>query len=108
MKQQEQQRSRPRRLTVRRIRDLASRLDDGRLSPASILGFELGESLRKKAPAERPAFADDATAASWNPAGLVRLERPEISAVWRWQQVENDNRSLDPSFTPEDALIAGR
>lgn len=27
------------------------------------------------------AVADDATAASWNPAGLVQLERPEISAV---------------------------
>ncbi|MBI3118484.1 MAG: outer membrane protein transport protein [Candidatus Hydrogenedentes bacterium] len=27
------------------------------------------------------AIADDATAASWNPAGLVQLERPEISAV---------------------------
>ncbi len=27
------------------------------------------------------AVADDATAASWNPAGLVQLERPEVSAV---------------------------
>lgn len=27
------------------------------------------------------AVADDATAASWNPGGLVQLERPEISAV---------------------------
>lgn len=27
------------------------------------------------------AVADDATAASWNPAGLVQLERPELSAV---------------------------
>jgi long-subunit fatty acid transport protein len=27
------------------------------------------------------AIADDATAASWNPAGLLQLERPEISAV---------------------------
>lgn len=27
------------------------------------------------------AIADDATAASWNPAGLVQLERPEISVV---------------------------
>lgn len=29
------------------------------------------------------AIADDATAASWNPAGLIQLERPEISAVGR-------------------------
>ncbi len=27
------------------------------------------------------AVADDATAASWNPAGLIQLERPEISIV---------------------------
>jgi long-subunit fatty acid transport protein len=27
------------------------------------------------------AVADDATAASWNPAGLVQLERPEVSVV---------------------------
>jgi long-subunit fatty acid transport protein len=27
------------------------------------------------------AVADDATAASWNPGGLIQLERPEISAV---------------------------
>jgi long-subunit fatty acid transport protein len=27
------------------------------------------------------ALADDATAASWNPAGLVQLERPELSIV---------------------------
>ena len=26
--------------------------------------------------------ADDATAASWNPAGLIQLEKPEISAVY--------------------------
>jgi len=26
--------------------------------------------------------ADDATAASWNPAGLVQLEKPEVSAVY--------------------------
>lgn len=27
------------------------------------------------------AVADDATAASWNPGGLIQLERPEVSAV---------------------------
>jgi long-subunit fatty acid transport protein len=30
--------------------------------------------------------ADDATAASWNPAGLIQLERPEISAVYSFFQ----------------------
>jgi len=29
------------------------------------------------------AIADDATAASWNPAGLTQLERPELSFVYR-------------------------
>ncbi len=28
--------------------------------------------------------ADDATAASWNPAGLVQLEKPEVSAVYSY------------------------
>ena len=27
------------------------------------------------------AIADDATAASWNPAGLIQLEKPELSIV---------------------------
>ncbi len=30
------------------------------------------------------AVADDATAASWNPAGLVQLERPEVSIVGQY------------------------
>ncbi len=29
-------------------------------------------------------LADDATAASWNPAGLVQLEKPEVSAVYSY------------------------
>lgn len=33
------------------------------------------------------AIADDATAASWNPAGLVQLERPELSIVGAWNAV---------------------
>jgi len=28
------------------------------------------------------SVADDATAASWNPAGLIQLEKPEVSAVY--------------------------
>ena len=31
------------------------------------------------------AVADDATAASWNPAGLIQVERPEFSAVVDYQ-----------------------
>ena len=33
------------------------------------------------------AVADDATAASWNPAGLVQLERPELSIVGAYTSI---------------------
>jgi len=39
------------------------------------------------------AVADDATAASWNPAGLVQLERPEVSAVGSYNYRSEDIRS---------------
>jgi len=55
------------------------------------------------------AVADDATAASWNPAGLAQLESPEISAVSAFfsrtedfhvgQKPEADGKQLiDPTF----------
>ncbi len=34
------------------------------------------------------AIADDATAASWNPAGLVQLELPELSLVGQYNAIE--------------------
>ena len=37
------------------------------------------------------AVADDATAASWNPGGLVQLERPEISVVGTYRHRIEDN-----------------
>ncbi len=36
------------------------------------------------------AVADDATAASWNPGGLVQLERPEFSAVYDFAWFNED------------------
>jgi long-subunit fatty acid transport protein len=42
------------------------------------------------------AVADDATAASWNPAGLTQLERPELSIVYRYSH-ESDMRSIGDS-----------
>lgn len=48
------------------------------------------------------AIADDATAASWNPAGLVQLERPEISAVFRYSYTKNDHTSSDPDFIVDE------
>ena len=37
------------------------------------------------------AIADDATAASWNPGGLIQLETPEISVVGAYFQRTEDN-----------------
>ncbi len=37
------------------------------------------------------AVADDATAASWNPGGLVQLERPEVSLVLDYFYLNEDN-----------------
>lgn len=39
------------------------------------------------------AIADDATAASWNPGGLIQLETPEVSIVGRFSREEQDHRS---------------
>ena len=44
------------------------------------------------------SIADDATAASWNPAGLIQLERPEVSAVYRGSRVENRHTSDSDGF----------
>ncbi len=45
------------------------------------------------------AIADDATAASWNPAGLVQLERPELSIVGSWNGVSESFRAAGhPEF----------
>jgi long-subunit fatty acid transport protein len=44
------------------------------------------------------ALADDATAASWNPAGLIQLERPEFSAVYRDTHKRAEHRSADAQF----------
>jgi long-subunit fatty acid transport protein len=44
------------------------------------------------------AVADDATAASWNPAGLINLEKPEISLVYSYF---NRSQSYHSSTHPE-------
>jgi long-subunit fatty acid transport protein len=44
------------------------------------------------------ARADDATAASWNPAGLSYLRQPEISAVWANSHVNVATQNSDGSF----------
>jgi long-subunit fatty acid transport protein len=44
------------------------------------------------------AVADDATAASWNPAGLIHLEKPEVSIVYSYF---NRSQSYNSSTHPE-------
>ncbi len=54
------------------------------------------------------ARADDATAASWNPAGLSYLRRPEVSIVGKWEEFDIKRRSVtgDPTES-SDELRAG-
>lgn len=44
------------------------------------------------------AIADDATAASWNPAGLVQLERPEIAIVGSLLKLRHEFSASEPGF----------
>ena len=48
------------------------------------------------------AIADDATAASWNPAGLTQLERPEASAVYRFSHTRNEHHSDTEGFAVDE------
>lgn len=45
------------------------------------------------------AVADDATAASWNPAGLIKLEKPEASFVGAWRTVTKDYSVADSGLS---------
>ena len=43
--------------------------------------------------------ADDATAASWNPAGLIQLEKPEVSAVYSaYKRRQSYSSSVHPEI----------
>ncbi len=48
------------------------------------------------------AVADDATAASWNPAGLIQLERPEASLMLRGAYIRQNHKSGSNSFRAGD------
>ncbi|NNG01437.1 MAG: hypothetical protein HKM93_18760 [Desulfobacteraceae bacterium] len=49
------------------------------------------------------AVADDATAASWNPAGLIQIEKPELSVVGAFDSRRYDYTSDDQTdFTSRD------
>lgn len=48
------------------------------------------------------AVADDATAGSWNPAGLINLEKSEVSFVGLWKNVADNRSSNIPNVTWEE------
>ena len=54
------------------------------------------------------AVADDATAASWNPGGLVQLERPEISAVGEGFHRKENNSFADFPEASGDQTVSER
>ena len=56
----------------------------------------LGSGARALGQSAFIAVADDATAASWNPAGLINLEKPEVSFVGAWRSVEEDYSTASP------------
>ena len=51
------------------------------------------------------AVADDATAASWNPAGLVQLERPELSFVYGYFKREHSYSSANHPELSKDQSV---
>jgi len=55
------------------------------------------------------AVADDATAASWNPGGLIQLERPEISAVGSFfHRTEDNHMGVHPEAEGEQSVSEAR
>jgi long-subunit fatty acid transport protein len=56
----------------------------------SITPEPVGSGARALGQSAFIAVADDATAASWNPAGLINLERPEASFVGAWRTITKD------------------
>jgi len=53
------------------------------------------------------AIADDATAASWNPAGLVQLESPELSIVGAYFNHIEDNSFSDHPEANKEQNVSG-
>ena len=51
------------------------------------------------------AVADDATAASWNPGGLIQLEKPEVSLVGAvFYRVEDNEFGTDPEASGSQSV----
>jgi long-subunit fatty acid transport protein len=80
----------------------------GEHSPASAEQLEFASTMNPVGSGARAtgmggafiAVADDATAASWNPAGLIHLEKPEISIVYSYvNRGHSYNSSIHPELT---------
>ena len=55
------------------------------------------------------AIADDATAASWNPGGLIQLETPEISLVGAsFNRSEDNSFGVSPEASGEQSIFEER
>ncbi len=82
------------------------RLKEVVITPVSISSAPrpVGSGARALGMSAFTAIADDATAASWNPAGLIQLERPEISGVMSYLSRSEDFSSGDPrlGISPAD------
>lgn len=51
------------------------------------------------------AISDDVTAASWNPGGLIQLEKPEMSAVYGYlHREENNSFEYHPEFSGDQSI----
>jgi long-subunit fatty acid transport protein len=80
---------------------------------AAALDFDMSSTLNPVGSGARAtgmggAFigvADDATAASWNPAGLVQLEKPEVSAVYgHFHRIQNYDSPSHPEIASEEGI----
>ncbi len=55
------------------------------------------------------AVADDATAASWNPAGLMQVKTPEVSAVGAFfHRIEDNNFGINPEASGKEGVSKTR
>lgn len=70
-------------------------------SDISTIPKPVGSGARALGQSAFIAVADDATAASWNPAGLSLLRRPELSVVgaWAYHDWHFQSRSVDRHYS---------